>query len=208
MKKKLKFLGISILLFVLFLLLSYVVAREHLVKFDFNTTVRLQDNISRSYDSVFSSFSLIGSAEIISILLIVVIVLLRKFKGVLIFLPYAILHVIELFGKTIIDQTKPAFFMIRTSLPVEFPTFYVQTGYSYPSGHSARTAFLAVLVAFIIYRSKKLSKNAKIVSYSLIGVFCLAMFLSRIYLGEHWATDVIGGALLGASLSFLSLVLI
>jgi membrane-associated phospholipid phosphatase len=32
------------------------------------------------------------------------------------------------------------------------------------------------------------------------------MLTSRIYLGEHWTSDVIGGGLLGASFAFLSLL--
>ena len=37
-------------------------------------------------------------------------------------------------------------------------------------------------------------------------VFCFVVLISRISLGEHWTTDVIGGGLLGASFAFLSQV--
>ena len=57
--------------------------------------------------------------------------------------------------------------------------------YSFPSGHMLRTVFLAALV------------TERPVFWSLVA----AMAFTRLYLSENWASDVVGGALLGLVLA-------
>jgi undecaprenyl-diphosphatase len=82
----------------------------------------------------------------------------------------------------------------------------VQPGSSYPSGHLARTTFVAVILIFIIYHVKKLSEVQKRILYCSIIIFVCLMFVSRVYLGEHWLSDVIGGSLLGSSMGLFSVL--
>jgi membrane-associated phospholipid phosphatase len=195
-------------LFILFVIFSYFVHKDAFTQIDFNNTVKLQDKIPRRADGLFSFFSLIGTAEIMGILLLVILLLKRKLMLLLTLFGFVILHVIELFGKTFVDHLPPPHFLLRTEKLVDFPQFYVSLQNSYPSGHSARAAFITVILGLLAINSKKLSRNTKIAFCLVLIAYDIIMFSSRIYLGEHWLSDVIGGAFLGASLALLSLIFI
>ncbi len=70
MKRKLPFIFAGIFLLILFILFSYSVQKNLFTAFDFDTTVKLQDRIPRKLDTPFSLFSLIGSFEIASVILL------------------------------------------------------------------------------------------------------------------------------------------
>lgn len=195
-------------LFLAFLLFSVPTALGVFNTLDQNITVTLQNFFSTSYDTPLSFFSLLGSFELTSLILIAILFRLG-FKKSLVILPVFVLGVgLELLGKVFLYHPGPPLLFFRYNLGFYFPSGIIQTGYSYPSGHSYRTAFLTFLLFYLILGTKKLSAPAKRWSIALLLIILAVMLVSRISLGEHWTSDVVGGLFLGAGLASFSIYLI
>jgi membrane-associated phospholipid phosphatase len=68
-------------------------------------------------------------------------------------------------------------------------------GTSFPSGHA--TAAAATLAAIALITTRNRSRRAKIAGAAIAGGLAVAVALTRVFLGVHWFTDVVGGLLLG-----------
>ena len=96
---------------------------------------------------------------------------------------------IEIAIKTFVPQAMPPRELERA---VELAPFvHVAFAGAFPSGHVARTAFLAGIV-----RTPK---------WLAVGAVAL-MMVTRVYLAEHWPSDVLGGLLLGLLVAQVALV--
>ncbi len=205
MSKRISFFLCGAFLFLVFVFFSYLIHKDIFTQFDFDTTVRLQNNISRRLDTIFSAFSDVGKFEIMLVLLVAIFAVVRRvlagFIAIILFFGF---HLFELFGKFYVDHTPPPQFMLRTETVFDFPQFHIRADNSYPSGHAGRTMFLSTILLVLIWQARGLNNPLKLfLSICIIG-FDIVMLVSRVYLGEHWTTDVIGGSVLGMALGLFS----
>ncbi len=74
---------------------------------------------------------------------------------------------------------------------------YVQTN-SFPSGHATSAAAIYLTLAAFVARSVK-ARIVRNYAFAVAALMALIVGSSRVYLGVHYPTDVIGGLALGAA---------
>lgn len=193
-----RFLALGMVALLIFLSILFLEVKQIFAVFDPAVTRILQSLWPRTLDIPLSFFSLLGSFEIISLGVIglglwvfrrqkKIFYSLAFFGGILMF---------EFVGKLFLYHPGPPSDFFRYSIPFAFPTSYVHTNYSFPSGHVSRTIFLALVSVFVL---RRWWVSSAAVLFSLVMVF------SRVYLGEHWASDTLGGIFLGLAMGFFTL---
>lgn len=193
--------------FLLFLLTLLGETRLMFAKLDLIITTSLQAAMPRIIDVPLSLFTISGSFEVTGLIVTAVFFwLLRKQKIILWSLVlFGVIVMFEFIGKFLLYHPNPPHNFFRYELPFNLPTDYVRTNYSFPSGHEARTLFVVVLGMFFGNKFIK-NKTRRLAALALLVIFAAVMAVSRIYLGAHWTSDVIGGIFLGASMALFTLV--
>src|SRR4030067_2596357 len=91
--------------------------------------------------------------------------------------------------KFLIARPRPEGFLLEgSSLPPDF---------SFPSGHVVFYTIFFGLVAIYSKYLPNLSNSGRKILFAVSGFLIVLVGISRVYLGVHWPTDVIGGYLLG-----------
>lgn len=79
------------------------------------------------------------------------------------------------------------------------------SGYSMPSGHTANAVVIAVFLIYWITKTIK-NKPLKISLCVLCAVYVVATMFSRMFLGQHYLSDVCVGLLVSLALSTLAII--
>ena len=129
-----------------------------------------------------------GGAIFLIVLTIVLFIVIKNKKiGVSIFSNLVIVTILNQLLKGILQRPRPTEYRI-----IE------ETGYSFPSGHSMISmAFYGYLI-YLIYKYVK-NKYIKWISIVVLSLLICTIGISRIYLGVHYTSDVLGGFLISIS---------
>ena len=129
-----------------------------------------------------------GGAIFLIILTVVLVILIKNKKiGLSIFSNLVIITVLNQLLKRVLQRPRPTEYRI-----IE------ETGYSFPSGHSmVSMAFYGYLI-YLIYKYVK-NKYIKWISIVLLSLLICSIGISRIFLGVHYTSDVLGGFFISIS---------
>ena len=142
-----------------------------------------------------SSFSEIIPAIITVVLVAIVLWFFRKrLETVFIVVLPSLAVLLNLLLKVLIDRPRPGGELLDNG------------GLSFPSGH---ITYAVVFFGFLFYLLPRLIEQSVIVVAlrSFLAILILLTITSRIYLGAHWASDVLGSLLLGGLLIVPTIIL-
>ncbi len=145
--------------------------------------------------SIFKFFTFLCSAYFIIITTILIMIFIKNKKtGYYIALNVLLCFLLNQAMKLVFIRERPTLINI-----IE------EKGYSFPSGHSMISLAFYGFLAYLIYHSK-ITKNTKRLLVIPLIILPIIIGISRIYLGVHYASDVLAG--LAISSSYLILYII
>lgn len=200
------YLFLAFAFFVAFGVSTYLVREDLLRQIDFTWLVKIQDEVPRTVDGLLELFNRTGSFWVMAPFVFIVCYMTKRLWGFVAFFMFGVGHLLEVFLKIALHQPGPPFLFHRNFSDFYFDKAYVIPGSSYPSGHSMRAVFASVVFTYLIWISSRIPVLVKI--FLCIGIigWTILIILSKAVFGEHWPSDLVGGALLGAGLGFVTLV--
>lgn len=176
----------------IFIILAVLVKLNLVESFDIFCYNLVAFNINDTLTTIYKIITFFGSTPFIVGLCIFffVLFLVMKKKN------YGFLVAGFLILSTIVNNVIKV--IIRRSRPLVLALVEEST-FSFPSGHTMASASLYGILLFLVLRSN-LTKNKKIILSILLILLPVLVGISRIYLGAHFATDIIGAFLVSSIL--------
>jgi len=142
----------------------------------------------------FIGVTLIGDGIFSVVLSIILFFFNKKFLSLMIFSSFAISGIVTQIFKLFISEARPGLFLAKTNYPYFIEHVTLHNFHSFPSGHSTSAFALVAILSFAI-------KNK---NYSILFLIIGALVgYSRIYLGQHFITDVAIGSIIGVLFSII-----
>lgn len=167
-------------------ILEDVLARDEIAVFDAPIVRFVAENRVAWLTFVMKGVSQLGRAEFIIILTVAAGLYFHQRTGqwrplLLLLAAAGGAGVLDLIAKLVIAQPRPpAVWMVVPA-----------TGYAFPSGHTTLSAVYFTLAHFSA--RVRHTWRAKVFIYTVAVAIAFLIGVSRVYLGAHWPTDVVGG---------------
>ncbi|MFC6475621.1 bifunctional DedA family/phosphatase PAP2 family protein [Pseudomonas asuensis] len=179
------------------LLLALLLGWQHLRSLDEGIMTLVQEHRQPFLNSVAVIITRLGDFRtqlIVAVVLIVLLAAMRQWRGMFFALG-------SLLGTAVANGTLNLLARARPDILAE-----PLTTYSLPSGHSS--ASFAFFLTLGILASRGQSARVRLTTLVVAALPALTIATTRVYLGVHWPTDVLAGALLAGSFCALSLAIV
>ena len=177
---------IFIFLFILFLIWSVLMLKGKLNKLDANFYSKIK--ITDIKTKLWSIITCLASGKFVALLCILFLLFMENKKvAIVIIINMLIMWILIGTLKRIFKRNRP-----------NINPLVEEEGYSYPSGHTmTATIFYGFLIFLIIIST--LTNPLKIIITSIFVLLVLTVGYTRVYLGVHYLSDVVGAILFGSS---------
>ncbi len=183
MKKQYKYWLTMIILGILFGVLVWLVASDLAEPIDtlvYNFINQFKTPLLTSFIKIYTK---LGGPLILIIIALGLGFWLRKKKGYLIPINLGLVAGFNYLLKMLIARERPIDINLIT-----------ERGFSFPSGHAMTSI---AFYGYIAYLLSKRYKDKKVLIYGISGLLIMLIGISRIYLGVHFATDILAGWTMG-----------
>ncbi|MBS4214402.1 MULTISPECIES: phosphatase PAP2 family protein [Neobacillus] len=177
---------LSVISLAAFALMATLIEAHKIVQFDSTIISSVQGLESPALTAIMKFFTFIGSTKIVVILSLLIIFFLYK---VLHHRLELILFIAVIAGTPIINSILKSIF--HRARP-EFHRLIEIGGYSFPSGHAMNAFSVYGILAFLLWRHIA-TRTGRILLIIFSTIMILMIGISRIYLGVHYPSDIIGG---------------
>ena len=177
---------IILLCFALFLLIVILILKKGVLDIDNSSYNYIKNNFINDKLTPYIVFftNLGGALVLVGVSLMIAAIIRNKKISIAILVNLAMATLINQFVKLIFQRERPN---VSNWLVNEF-------GYSFPSGHSAVSMAYYGFLIYLVYKKIK-NKKLKWLLISILSIIILFVGISRIYLGVHFLSDVLGGFL-------------
>jgi membrane-associated phospholipid phosphatase len=188
----------ALVVFILFLIDTYVVVSHLTIAEDLGTTLFVQQfnwgplvypmqwiNSSAGYGQV-----------LLGVVAIVALFIFERRAGWLMLIG-SISSLLDNIIKLLVSRSRPCSDPLSTNCPSVDLVHILQpaSGFSYPSGHAVFFTWMSFMIAVSI--APKVKPAYRPVLWILAFIVIFLTCLARVWAGDHWPSDVLGGVLLG-----------
>lgn len=184
---------IAVILMIFFIIVTALVVTNNISWFDdsiYNFIIGFRSN---PLDLVLKTITRLGDTIVIMIIVIVTLMFLNKRNRIILGSTTILTVTFNQAIKHILRRPRP-----------EHLRLIKQGGFSYPSGHSMIAICVYGIMIYLINKNIK-NKKIKIMLSILLTILILTIGISRIYVGVHYPSDVLGGFLLSGTILILNL---
>lgn len=121
----------------------------------------------------------------------------RKFEAIATLATNWLSQIVKMGLKRVVSRPRPSFLLVHTTKPRDKKSF--------PSGDVISSVTLWGWLLALALRSKDTIRPVNVIALSIPAFLLAFVGPARVYMGDHWATDVLGGYLFGGGWVCLSL---